>query len=262
VPALARAVRYDRCCAYFSSSVLSAAARGFGKLIERLESMGECAPRPAVRLVVNEELTAEDVRAMTETGDLSKLEAALAKRFKTPKDLLERERLAMLAWLVKRGFLEVRVGMMRRGEGIVHAKFGLMTDGVGDCVIFSGSGNESAQGLLDNYERLEVSTSWEDPERYREYKEEFDSLWSDVHPEVHSVTLPEALRLRLIKLAPKKAPTEEPSSSLARQKAAMVWRFITEAPFLPGEPLPATLRPWWIYGPPAPRCRGDGRSMA
>ena len=33
VPGLSGAVRYDRCCAYFSSSVLSAAARGFGHLI-------------------------------------------------------------------------------------------------------------------------------------------------------------------------------------------------------------------------------------
>lgn len=41
VPMLAGAVRYHRCCAYFSSSVLSAAARGFARLIERLEQMGE-----------------------------------------------------------------------------------------------------------------------------------------------------------------------------------------------------------------------------
>ena len=39
--ALSEAVSYDRCCAYFSSTVLSAAARGFGKLIERLIAMGQ-----------------------------------------------------------------------------------------------------------------------------------------------------------------------------------------------------------------------------
>ena len=37
---------------------------------ERLIAMGDKAPRPAVRLIVNEELDARDVRAMTETGDL------------------------------------------------------------------------------------------------------------------------------------------------------------------------------------------------
>ena len=35
-PALSEAVRYDRCCAYFSSTVLAAAARGFAPLVERL----------------------------------------------------------------------------------------------------------------------------------------------------------------------------------------------------------------------------------
>lgn len=233
VPALMEAIRYDRCCAYFSSTVLAAAARGFGRLIERLEAMGESAPHPSVRLVVNEELLEEDVRALTETGDLSSLEVLLEKRFKTPKDILEKKRLAMLGWLVKQGLLEVRVGVMRRGQGIVHAKFGIVTDEAGESIVFNGSGNESAQGLLGNYERLEVSTSWEDPVRHGEYAEEFDALWRDTHPDVHTVTLPEALRLRLVKFAPKEPPIRDPSNALARQKAAMIWRFIVEAPYLP-----------------------------
>lgn len=233
VPALSEAVRYDRCCSYFSSSVLAAAARGFARLIERLISLGDKAPRPAGRLVVNEELSAEDVRAMTEAGDLSKLEEVLLRRFKNPKDILEKNRLSMLGWLVKHGLLEVRVGVMRNSGGIVHAKFGIVTDQSNEAVVFSGSGNESAQGLRANYERLEVSSSWTDPDRLREYTGEFEALWKNTHPDVYTVTLPEALRLKLIKFAPKEPPVVEPSTALARQKAAMVWRFIVEAPYLP-----------------------------
>lgn len=235
VPALREAVRYDRCCSYFSSSVLAAAARGFAGLIERLIALGDKAPRPAVRLVVNEELAAEDVRAMVESGDTSALEEALQKRFKTPRDVLEKQRLAMLGWLVRAGLLEVRVGVMRFGEGVVHAKFGIMTDARGDAVVFSGSGNESAAGLQANYERLEISGSWNDRERYEEYRRELEELWTDTHPDVHTVSLPEALRLRLIRFAPPEPPTVEPSNALARQRAAMLWQFITEAPYLPGE---------------------------
>ncbi len=233
VPALAESVKYDRCCSYFSSTSLAAAARGFGRLIQRLEMMGTEAPRPSVRLVVNEEMAEEDVRAMMETGDLSHLELLLQRRLKNPKDILEKERLSMLGWLVKKGLLDVRVGVMRHGEGVVHAKFGIFRDEAGNAVVFSGSGNESAQGLIGNYERLEVSTSWEDPERYLEYSQEFEALWTDIHPDVHTVTLPEALRLQLIKFAPKEAPTREPTNALARQKASMIWRFIVEAPYLP-----------------------------
>ena len=232
VPALSEAIRYDRCCAYFSSSVLSVAARGFAGLIVRLIALGDKAPRPAVRLVINDELTEDDVRALIETGDTSALEAALSKRLKTPRDLLERQRLAMLGWMVKSGLLSVRIGVMRQGVGIVHGKFGLVYDTAGKAVVFNGSSNESAQGLRANYERLEVSTSWQDKERYCEYREEFDALWSDNHPHVHTVTLPEALAQKLIKLAPPEAPLTEPSDALARRKAAMLWRFIAEAPYL------------------------------
>ena len=169
-----------------------------------------------------------------ETGDTTSLEEALKKRLKNPKDVLERRRLAMLGWLVKERLLEVRVGVMRHGTGIVHAKYGIMTDPAGDAVVFNGSGNESAKGLTANYEQLEVSTSWCDPDRLRHYAEEFQALWSNQHADVHTVTLPEALRLKLIKFAPKEPPVNEPSTALARQKAAMIWRFITEAPYLVG----------------------------
>ena len=232
VPMLAAAVRYDRSCAYFSSSALAAAARGFGRFIGHLLRMGEKAPRPAVRLVVNEEMPAEDVRALVETGDLAVLEKSLLARFKNPKDLLERERLKMLAWLYREGFLDIRVGVMRSGGGIVHGKFGIATDATGESVVFSGSGNESAQGLTANYECLEVSLRSADPERYEHYRKEFEALWADTHAAVHTVTLPEALRLKILKLAPKEAPAREPGDALARQRAAMIWEFVLEAPFL------------------------------
>jgi len=104
----------------------------------------------------------------------------------------------MLGWMVKSGLLSVRVGVMRQGEGIVHGKFGIIYDSDGKAVVFNGSGNESAQGLRANYERLEVSTSWQDEERFFEYQGEFENLWNDTHPHVHTVSLPEAVKQKLI----------------------------------------------------------------
>jgi superfamily II DNA or RNA helicase len=184
-------------------------------------------------LVVNEELDEDDVRAVMEAGDCSPLEELFLKRLKTPREILEKQRLAMLAWLFKQGLLDIRVGVMRRGGGIVHGKFGITFDEAGDAVVFAGSGNESGQGLTANYERLEVSSSWKDVERHEEYTREFAALWNDKHPDVHTVTLPEAVRLKLIKFAPKEPPVLEPSNALERQKNAMIWQFITEAPYLP-----------------------------
>lgn len=248
VPALSRALRYDRCCAYFSSRVLSLAARGFGPFIARLVALGENAPRPAVRLLVNEQLAREDIEALLASGDMTALERKLLKALKSPTDALEKRRLEMLAWLVKQGLLEVRVGLPRRTGGIVHAKFGIITDSDGDSLSFMGSDNETAEAIAANYELLEVRPSWEDPDRAEHYRREFESLWSDEHPHVFTLALPEAVRLKLIKLAPRTAPTTEPVAGTERARAAMVWRFLTVAPYLPegGPALDATapVEPW------------------
>jgi hypothetical protein len=234
VPALGEAVRYERCCAYFSSSVLAAAARGFGRFIERLESMGEAAPRPAVRLLVNEHLEEDDARALMEQGDVERLERLLRKRFATPRQALEEARLRMLAWLAARELLEVRVGVMRQGKGILHAKFGIVTDASQNALVFSGSGNETAQALIGNYEQLEVSGSWQDPERHHWHADRFETLWADRDPDVHTLSLPEAIQKHLIQFAPREAPFVEPGEAIERQRAAMRWRFLAEAPYLRG----------------------------
>lgn len=236
-PALSVARRYDRSCAYFSSTVLAAAARGFGPFIEHLLALGAEAPKPAVRLVVNEELSREDVAAILEGRDTERLAARLLARLSQPSDELERDRLAMLALMVQRGLLEVRVGLMRHGSGIVHAKFGVVVDESGDAVVFMGSGNETGAGLLDNYEKLDVSTSWDDPARFAHYRDEFEQLWEDRDPAVTTLLLPDAVRLNLVHFA-----LEDETALLQRQRTrfdrrrletAMRWRFVTEAPFFP-----------------------------
>lgn len=232
VPALSRAVRYDRCCAYFSSRVLALAARGFGAFIRRLVALADNAPRPAVRLLVNEQLDPDDVQALLATGDTSNLERKLLRSLKKPVEAFEKRRLEMLAWLVKSGLLEVRVGIPRYTGGIVHAKFGIVTDAHGDSISFMGSDNETAEAIGANYEVLEVRPSWEDADHTEHYRAEFERLWSDTHPHVFTLPLPEAVRLKLIKMAPRVAPTEEPARSIEYARAAMVWKFLAAAPYL------------------------------
>ena len=231
VPGLSASVKYDRCCAYFSSSVLTAAARGFGPFIQSLIDQGKKASKPAIRLYVNEELDQKDVLALTESGDHSVLEKHLKKRLKTPKDLLEKRRFEMLGWLAKEGYLDIKVGVMRRGPGIVHAKYGTMTDAFGNAIVFNGSGNESARGLAANYERMEVSTSWDDPERHKEYSEEFELLWADKHSDVQTFSLPEAIKLKLINYAPSDPPVEDFNADIERQKMAMVWDYLSNSKY-------------------------------
>ncbi len=236
-PALAEAVRYDRCCAYFSSSVLAVAARGFAPLVARLLDSKEAFDRPPVRLLVNEELTRDDVDAMLHAHGAEALAEKLAARLVEPRDALERERLALLGLLVKRGLLEVRVGVMRSGRGILHAKFGVITDAAGDALVFSGSGNESAHGLIANYEELEVTRSWDDAERFEYFRDRFEQLWAGNNSQVDVIPLPTAVRERLIRYAEhENIPVSPPRPSMSRRErheAWMRWRFALEAPWFP-----------------------------
>lgn len=231
-PGLRRAMRYDRCCAYFSSSVLAAAASGFGAFIQRILD-GVITQKPALRLLVNEELAETDVRALLDAGDDAPLIEVLLSRLGTPENALQKSRLEMLAWLARDGWLEMKVGVMRHGDGILHAKFGLFVDAAREAVVFAGSGNESAKGIRGNYEKLEISSSWDDPARHAHFLDEFDLLWSGDDPAVAAVSLPEAVRDALIKLAPEAPPVAEPEDNLRRQRAAMLWGYAMEAAYMP-----------------------------
>lgn len=236
-PALREAVRYDRCCAYFSSSVLAAASRGFGPLVERLLNGDGTPASPPIRFLVNEELSKDDVDAMLFAQGADALAERLSKRLLAPADAIERERLALLGLLVKQGLLEVRVGVMRSGRGILHAKFGLIYDGTGDAIVFNGSGNESASGLVANYEKLEVTGSWTDQERREHFEQEFDQLWRGDSAQVDVISLPEAVRERLIRYSENEsapvpaAPSTQ--SRRARLEAWMRWRFALDSPWFP-----------------------------
>lgn len=236
-PALSEAVRYDRCCAYFSSTVLAVAARGFAPLVARLLSAEAPAVGAPVRLLVNEELTRDDVDAMLRAHGADALAEKLAAKLLEPRDALERERLALLGLLVKRGLVDVRVGVMRSGRGILHAKFGVITDTAGDSLVFSGSGNESAYGLIANYEELEITTSWSDADRLAYFRNRFEELWSGHNSQVEVLPLPAAVRERLIRYAKHDilpvVPPRAPFGRRERLEAWMRWRFALEAPWFP-----------------------------
>jgi len=231
-PALERAVHYDRCCAYFCSSVLAAASRGFGGLIRNIIDDGKKIPKPAVRLLVNEQLDPGDLEALLSTGDHGTLIRQLLKQFKTPKDALENKRLQMLAWLVAEGWLEVKVGLMRSTGGILHAKFGTVRDSRGNVLAFMGSGNETREGLSGNYEELKLFRSWKEKSDTDYYQGRFEELWGSRDEHVMAITLPDAVREKLIKLAPAQAPVDEPGVSRESIEAAMVWKFLASSPFL------------------------------
>ena len=162
VPALCETVTYDRGTGYFSSTVLSLAARGIAGLIRNGGRM---------RILTSPELTAEDANMLK--GFYSEEEAAnfvenklavVMRDFDKVTDLLVRDHLGALAWMLSEGTLEIRITIPRDPEamgGMLHFKLGVMTDKNGDRISFSGSNNESVGGWVRNIEQIKVFRSWE-----------------------------------------------------------------------------------------------------
>ncbi len=243
IPALQRCVRYDRKAGFFSSTALSAAARGIAGLIRNGGQM---------RLLVSAHLTRADVRAINRGYDLRRrIQEKALEQWVHPEDTIERERLKGLAWMVAQGTLEIRVAIPvdERGDlqdiaedELFHEKVGIFTDAHGNRVAFSGSNNESRPGWLTNRESFNAFWSWRegDAERIEAELAEFEQLWADEARHTRVIDFPEAVKRKLIELAPDEPPEADPEDPavvaererrLEREK--WLFQFVRDAPYLP-----------------------------
>jgi hypothetical protein len=96
----------------------------------------------------------EDLEAIA-SGYLAREDAlvrALLRQIESTPNLMVRDRLGYLAWLIAENRLEVRIAI-RQDEngtlsgGIYHEKLGIFSDEDGNMVAFTGSPNETASGL-------------------------------------------------------------------------------------------------------------------
>ena len=180
-PALEDAERYDRLTGYFNAGALvlgGARHRGAGAQ-RRPHAAGRrdarC-HRPRLRpSSAGTELREQVERYLAEAP-------AGASPIRTPPTALE-----LLAWMVARGHLEVKVAVpcdtARRPipeDGIFHEKAGIVTDRAGDTLAWNGSLNETAAGWRRNWESINVYTSWgPEPERVADEDDNFARIWAD-----------------------------------------------------------------------------------
>ena len=249
IPALRLSVRYDRVAGYFRSSSLAAASQGFS---------GFSAAGGRMRLVVGADLAADDVAAILK-GDQQRLSTALNSELEIsaswPEDV--KTGVELLAWMVAKGVLEVRVAVRVHGDsgvpmafddasdGYVHEKWAVFADGDGNRLYVSGSLNESRTALVHNAENIDVHADWwGEIERHRadEAEASFEAVWNDRLPYLRVLTLPEAVREKLVAVGQRLTkpieidgtsavrPEVEPPSALERLKFAI----IQDAPRMPG----------------------------
>ncbi|MBM4287995.1 MAG: helicase [Deltaproteobacteria bacterium] len=218
IPVLQRAVRYDRVAGYFRSTSLAAASQGFTAFAGR---------KGKIRLIVGADLDPKDVQAIlnayTNQGtEVSPTDTLLEQALKVGLDHPETwpenvcHGVQLLGWLIARQVLEIKVALRvhaQSGEplpfesvedGYVHMKWGVFADALGNRMYISGSLNESKTALTLNAENLDVHCEWRgetEQQRVEEADREFHDLWEDRAGGLRVLSLPEALRKCLIKIA-------------------------------------------------------------
>lgn len=176
-PALRESVYYRRSVGFFSSSVFSLLLNSLPSFIRN---------NGKIHLIVSPELSNDDIKAI-QLG-YEKKSDLLKRRFLEDFDaeirLFDDVGLDTLAELVARGILDVKVASVKNDFGIYHDKLGILTDRVGNNVVFYGSPNSSANAYLNNYEKIRVVRDWiqGEGEAVRDEISEFDSMWENRNP--------------------------------------------------------------------------------
>ena len=250
IPALEDAQRYDRLTGYFNARALALAARGIEGLVRNGGRM---------RLVVGCTLDPPEIEAIHQGERLRDLVERHLADF--PLDAAEPESsdaLELLAWMVAKGHLDVKVAVpcdVNRtpipADGIFHEKSGVIEDGVGDRIAWTGSLNETAAGWLDNWESISVYTSWgPDPRRVDHEEANFGRIWNGDASRVIVLEVPDAVRRDLMRFLPandRPARLRKPGKELVPPRPkklvkpvlpvedlrSRVWSFIQQAPSLP-----------------------------
>ena len=255
VPALEDAERYDRLTGYFSANALTLASRGIEGLVRNNGQM---------RLIAGCTLDPPEIDAIEKGEELRDLvERRLADLPLAPPDPASSDALELLAWIIARGHLNVKVavpcdtnGKPIPMDGIFHEKSGIIEDRGGNKIAWNGSLNETAAGWQHNWESINVYTSWgPDHQRVAQEEANFTRIWSGRARRAIVLDVPDAARQDLMRFMPKddqparlkkfeKERAKPRSKPIAKEfptpvepnlddLRSRVWSFIQHAPSLP-----------------------------
>lgn len=253
VPALQAATRYHRSTGYFSATALTLAARGIEGLVRNNGHM---------KLVVGCTLGPQEVAAIEKGQALREaVDQHLSAFPLAPGNQEACDALELLAWMVAKGILEVKVAvpcdLNRRpmsSDGIFHEKVGIIEDKAGHRIAWNGSLNETEAGWLRNAESFHVFTSWgPEPSRVDEEETHFARVWANKAPRIITLDVPAAVRDDLLRFLPSddrparmakdpipaerdSAPSIETPAESALSPSELrrlVWGFIKHAPVMP-----------------------------
>lgn len=191
VPVLKQAVLYKRAVGFFSSTALVEMSAGICGLVKN---------GGKIQLIASPHLSANDIVAINNglkrRDDV--IEEALIRQLSEPIGAEETARLNLLSNLIAAGVLEIKIAFLETDNtvGMFHEKMGLMYDNDQNIIAFSGSMNESFNAFRQNYEAVDVFTSWtSDENRVMAKQAAFNAMWNDYEPSIRVRDFPKVADL-------------------------------------------------------------------
>ena len=206
LPAMRRAVNYDRAVAFFRSTIFIIA---WSALREFVAHGGH------IRVLCSQVLSAEDIEAL-DKGYAARIDEIVAARLHDEvATLLDDDTMSepsrVLAALVGTEVIDLKIAILHpitsgATTRIFHDKLGILKDSQGAVVVFKGSMNETWSGLSEdgNLESVDVACSWfggRDQERTIEETAYFEQLWANTYPGLDVRPFPETARAMLVSAA-------------------------------------------------------------
>lgn len=193
IPLLNEANLYKRSVGFFSSSSLLDISYGIAKLINN---------NGKILLIASPNLSDEDIEAINKGYELREniIERALLRYITEPQNYFEEERLNLLATLIAEEKLDIKIAFSLKNDklGLYHEKLGLMYDNENNIIAFSGSMNETENAFTNNYEIVDVFTSWEDKDRVIIKEKAFDQLWNNADTSAIVYDFPKVVKDKLM----------------------------------------------------------------
>lgn len=191
-PVLSTAKSYKRAVGYFTLSSLINVSQGLTNLIEN---------GGTVKIIASPKLSVEDINTI-ELGYKMKYDVmldAMIREVSNIKSEEQKEKLNYIATLIADNRLDIKIAVMNE-YGAYHEKFGLISDGSNNKILFTGSMNETNNGQNINFESFVVFKSWnvEQKQYIDEYEENFEKLWNNKTQKLSVESFPEALKNKIL----------------------------------------------------------------
>ncbi|KZX10675.1 DEAD/DEAH box helicase family protein [Methanobrevibacter filiformis] len=197
IPVLSNSQKYCRLSGFFSSSSLATVARGMENFIKNNGKM---------YLICSAILSKEDISIIEETNENPSkiLESYLINSLDDIEDEFIKDHVAALGWMLANNNLEIKIAIVSEKGGMFHQKVGILEDDEGNAISFSGSNNETANGLKYNVEDFKVFKNWDNGQKeyFEQDYESFNNYWNGLSERTKVINLPEAIAEKIIEIAP------------------------------------------------------------